>query len=152
MSSININRVITIGLYVLMAVSAVFVLIFYFGSVVPGTDDTPYKEPVITEAFLTWAYILIGLAVLFALLFPIIRMVTNPKNALKTLIGVVGMVVLVGIMYLLASDEVLVITRENPDNVPSTLKWVGAGLNTMYVMFIAAVLAILYSEINKAFK
>jgi hypothetical protein len=152
MSSININRVITIGLYVLMAVSAVFVLIFYFGSVVPGTEDTPYKEPVITEAFLTWAYILIGLAVLFALLFPVIRMVTSPKNALKTLIGVVGMVVLVGIMYLLASDEVLVITRENPDNVPSTLKWVGAGLNTMYVMFIAAVLAILYSEINKAFK
>lgn len=152
MPSININRVITIGLYVLMAVSAVFVLIFYFGSVVPGTEDTPYKEPVITEAFLTWAYILIGLAVLFALLFPIIRMVTSPKNALKTLIGVVGMVVLVGIMYLLASDEVLVITRENPDNVPSTLKWVGAGLNTMYVMFVAAVLAILYSEINKAFK
>jgi hypothetical protein len=152
MSNISINRVITIGLYVLMAVSAVFVLIFYFGSVVPGTEDTPYKEPVITEAFLTWAYILIGLAVLFALLFPIIRMVTNPKNALKTLIGVVGMVVLVGIMYMLASDEVLVITRENPDNVPSTLKWVGAGLNTMYVMFIAAVLAILYSEINKAFK
>jgi hypothetical protein len=152
MSNISINRVITIGLYVLMAVSAVFVLIFYFGSVVPGTEDTPYKEPVITEAFLTWAYILIGLAVLFALLFPIIRMVTSPKNALKTLIGVVGMVVLVGIMYMLASDEVLVITRENPDNVPSTLKWVGAGLNTMYVMFIAAVLAILYSEINKAFK
>jgi hypothetical protein len=46
----------------------------------------------------------------------------------------------------------LVIARENTDNVPATLKWVGAGLNTMYVMFVAAVLAILYSEINKAFK
>ncbi len=152
MSSNLINRIITISLWALMAVSAVFVIIFYFGGVVPGTEDTPMKEPVITEAFLTWAYILVGLAIVFALVFPVIRMINNPKNALKTLVGIVGMVVVVGIMYLLASDEVLVLARENTGNVPSVLKWVGAGLNTMYVMFVAAVVAILYSEINKAFK
>jgi steroid 5-alpha reductase family enzyme len=148
----NLNRILTIALWALMAISAVFLVFFYFGKVVPGTEDTQFVEPVITETFLLWAYILLGLAILFSVAFPIIRMVTDPKNALKTLIGVAGMVIVVAIMYLLASDEVLVIARENPDNVPSTLKWVGAGLNTMYVMFVLAVIAILYSEINKVFK
>lgn len=148
----NFNRIITILLYVLMGISAIFTLIFYFGNVVPGTENTAMKEPVITDSFLLWATILLGLAVVFALIFPIVRMFTSPKNALKTLIGVVGMVVVIVIMYFFASDEVLVIARENPGNVPSVLKWVGAGLNTMYVMFVAAIVAILYTEISKAFK
>lgn len=152
MSSNLIHRIINISLWALMAISAVFVLIFYFGGVVSGTENTPMKEPLITEAFLTWAYFLVGITILLALAFPVIRMISNPKNALKTLIGVVGMAVVIGVMYLMASDEVLVLTRENSGNVPFVLKWVGAGLNTLYVMFIAAVVAILYSEINKVFK
>lgn len=148
----NFNKIINIVLYVLMGISAVFIVIFYFGSVVQGTENTPMEEPVITEAFLIWAFILTCLTLLFALAFPVIRMFTNPKNAMKTLIGVGGVIILVIVMYVFASDELLVMARENKGNVPSVLKWVGTGLNTMYVMFIAAVITILYSEINKAFK
>jgi uncharacterized membrane protein YuzA (DUF378 family) len=57
-----ISKIITISLYVLMGISVVLMLIFYFGSDVPGTADTPMREPVVTETILTWAYVLVGLA------------------------------------------------------------------------------------------
>lgn len=148
----NKKRIISIALYVLMAVSAIFALIFYFGGVVAGTENTTFEEPVITEIFLIWAYILLGLTMIIAILFPLIRMFKNPKKALKTVFGVIGLSILVGIMYLLASDEVIVLTRDVPGNVPFVLRWVGTGLNTLYVMFVAAVLAIIYAETSKAIK
>jgi hypothetical protein len=56
-------------------------LIFYFGSDVPGTENTPMREPVVTETILIWAYILVGLAAFIgSVIFPLIRMVMNPKN------------------------------------------------------------------------
>ena len=147
-----IRKIITISLYVLMGVSVLLMLIFYFGTDVPGTADTPMREPVVTETILIWAYILVGLAIFAALIFPAIRMLTNPKNAKKTLIGLVGVAVIVFIAWQFSSDEVLPLATENPDNVPHVLKMAGTQLGTMYILLALAILSIFYTEIRNIFR
>ena len=135
-----------------MGVSVALMLIFYFGTDVPGTADTPMREPVVTETILIWAYILVGLALVAALIFPAIRMVTNPRNAKKTLIGLVGVAVIVFIAWQFSSDEVLPLATENPDNVPHVLKMAGTQLGTMYILLALAILSIFYTEIRNIFR
>jgi flagellar biosynthesis protein FlhB len=79
-------------------------------------------------------------------------MVMNPKNAKKTLIGLVGVAVIVFIAWQFSSDEILNLATENPDNVPNVLKLAGAQLGTMYILLGLAVLSIFYTEIRSLFK
>ncbi|MBI1287170.1 MAG: hypothetical protein GC178_06280 [Flavobacteriales bacterium] len=94
-------------------------------------------------------YILFAVATLAAILFPIIQLVQNPKNAKGALIGIGALVVVVGISYALASDV-------NPGNTegvtPETAKQVGTGLYAFYILAIVAVGATIYSEVSKFFK
>ena len=147
-----ITKTITISLYVLMGVSVALMLFFYFGADVPGTADTPMKEPVVTETILIWAYILVGLSALSAIIFPAIRMIMNPKNAKKTLFGLLGIAVVVFVAWQFSSDEVLPLATEHPDNVPHVLKLAGAQLGTMYILLVVAILSIFYTEIRTLFK
>ena len=147
-----LTKAITISLYLLMGISIVLMLLFYFGTDVPGTADTPMREPVVTETILIWAYVLVGLAIIVAVIFPAIRMIMNPKNAKKTLIGLAGIAVIVFIAWQLASDEVLQLATDQPDNVPHVLKMAGAQLGTMYILLVLAVLSIFYTEIRHLFK
>ncbi len=135
-----------------MGVSVVLMLIFYFGADVPGTTGTPMQEPVITETILIWAGILVGLAALAAIFFPLVRMVMNPKNAKKTLFGLVGVAVIIFVAWQFSSDEILPLATENPDNVPHVLKLAGTQLGTMYILLGMAVLSIFYTEIRSLFK
>lgn len=147
-----LTRIITILLYVLMGISVALLLFFYFGADVPGTADTPMREPVVTETILLWAGILVGLAAFSAIIFPAVRMIMNPKNAKKTLIGLVAIAVIVFVAWQFASDEVLQLATEHPDNVPNVLKMAGAQLGTMYILLAIAVLSIFYTEIRNLFK
>ncbi len=147
-----LSKIITYTLYILMGVSVVLMLIFYFGADVPGTTGTPMQEPVITETILIWAGILVGLAALAAIFFPLVRMVMNPKNAKKTLFGLVGVAVIIFVAWQFSSDEILPLATENPDNVPHVLKLAGTQLGTMYILLGMAVLSIFYTEIRSLFK
>ncbi len=147
-----VRKIITFSLYVLMGISVALMLFFYFGAEVPGTAGTPMSEPIATETILIWAYVLVGLAAASAVIFPLIRMVANPKNAKKSLIGLAGIAVIVFIAWQFSSDEVLNLTTEHPDNVPHVLKMAGTQLGTMYILLILAILSIFYTEIRSLFK
>jgi hypothetical protein len=147
-----LTKAITITLYVLMGISVALMLFFYFGADVPGTADTPMKEPVVTETILIWSYVLVGIALLSAIIFPAIRMVMNPREAKKTLIGLGVIAVIVFISWQFASDEVLPLTSPHPDNVPTVLKMAGTQLGTMYILLLIAVLSIFYTEIRNLFR
>ena len=69
-----------------MAVTVVFALIFYLGDVVPETAGTRLEEPVITQSFLVWAYILFFVTAGITVVFSIINFIVNPKGGKKTLI------------------------------------------------------------------
>ncbi|NOY38086.1 MAG: hypothetical protein GXO83_11005 [Chlorobi bacterium] len=149
----RINKIVNIILWVLLGISVVFGVFFYLGKVVPGTEGTNIQEPVVTNAMLTWAYVLFGITLVITLVFSIINVIANPANAKKGLISVlfIGVVFVAG--YFLASDTPLNMPGyEGSGNIPSVIKWVGTGLNAAYILAVLAILAIFYVEIAKIFK
>jgi len=147
------SRIIQIILWLLMAVTIVFAVLFYFGNVKEGTMDTRLEEPVITQTFLTWAYILFFAAAGITVIFSVINIIINPKGLKKGIVSLVVVAAVVFIAYLLADDTVLRMPHyTGGGNVPSTLKFVGTGLYTAYFLVGLAFLAILWSSLSRLFK
>ncbi len=136
-----------------MGVSVVLVVLFYFGKIVPGTEETNMEEPVITELFLKWTYIMAIGATVIALGFSIVNLINNPKALKQSLIMIVVGAVLVVAAYFMADDQVLSMPGyEGTQNIPGTLKFAGTFLWLAYILAGLAVLTILYSEVAKYFK
>lgn len=147
------SRIIQIILWVLMAVTIVFAFIFYFGNMVEGTEGTRLEEPVITQTFLSWAYILFFAAAAITIIFSVINIVINPKGIKKGIIALVGAVVIIIIAYLMADDTVLEMPYfTGKGNDPTTLKWVDTGMFTAYILVALAFLAIIWSSVSRIFK
>lgn len=96
-------------------------------------------------------YTLFFIALGAAVILPLINAIKAPANLLKSLYGVIALIVVFIIAYALSGSyvkpqwAVLGITE-------GTSKLVGAGLITFYIVIIAAVIGLIYSEISKAFK
>lgn len=142
------SKILRIVLIVLIAISALLTILLYAG----GKDIS--GGPVYTNIFILWAYALTGIAVGFTVIFPVIQMITNPKNAKKGLLGIAALVVVIAIAYGLSSGEALGV--RNPDlvqyDVPSTLKYAGTMINSIYVLAIIAFVSVMYVEVSKMFK
>ena len=147
------NRIIQIILWVLMALTIVFVVIFYFVNVVEGTEGTRLEEPVITTAFLNYAKILFVITLAITIVFAIINVVINPKGLRGALIALVVGTLIIVIAYLLSDDTVLRMPHyTGKDNVPGTLKLIDTGLISTYFLLGLAVLAIIVSSVSRLFK
>ena len=142
------NKVLRIFQIVLFALSAIFTIMFYAG----GEDIS--GQPTFTNIFIIWAYVLIGISVGIVIIFPIFQMITNPQNAKKGLLGIVGLIVFIGIAYAVSSTELLGI--KNPElvkyDVPSVLKYAGTMLNSVYILAVVAIVLMIYTEVAKIFK
>ena len=90
------------------------------------------------------AYILIGVCILTAVGMPLVKAFGDPDSLKKMGMGVGALVVVFLIGYFTASGE------NSGDASETTAKMVGAGLTTFYVLAIAAIGGIIYSEIKKA--
>ena len=96
-------------------------------------------------------YALIGIAVISVIVLPLIKAIDNPKTLIGTAIGLGVLLVVFGISYAISGDEVL--PRYVAQNVgPGISKFVGGLLTTMYLLFGAAIVGIVYTEVSKAFK
>ena len=151
------TKILRIALIVLFSVSAIIILIYYAGGkdtieLAGGTKIETY--PKATNLLLVWATILTGVAVGCTIIFPVIQMISNPTNAKKGLIGIAALAVIILIAYAFASDETLNIQNIElaKYNVPSTLKYAGMMLNSVYALAFTAIGSMAYSEISKAFK
>lgn len=136
----KLAKITSIILYILLGIATVLGVLFYLNYV--------SEEPLIDTM-----YVYVIIASLFAIGFPIYQLFTNPKGAINTLIGLGVLGIIVLIAYSMASDQVLnLVGYDGPDNVPSTLKAVGTGLITTYILFFLSLLAITVTEIYNAFK
>ena len=149
----TLKTTLKIIMWVIMGISILVILWFYMGPVVPGTEGTSLAEPVATNYALWWAYFLFALTVVITLVFALVNIFTSPGGLKRSLIVLVGVAILIGISYVLASDQILTIPGyEGTGNNPVTLKWVGTGLIATYILAGLAFLAILYVEISRIFK
>lgn len=96
-------------------------------------------------------YVLLFLTVITAVGFPLLQITQNPKTLVKSGIGVAGLVVLFLISYALSGSEVTIkyTTMGVGENGS---KLIGAGLIMFYVILIVTIIAMVFSEINKALK
>lgn len=146
----KLSLILRIVLIVLMAITGIFIILFYFGGAVEGTEGTEFYEPSVTEGMLKWTYALFFIALAGAIGFPASYILKNPETAKKTLISVLFIGVVVLIAYLLADDTVLNMPGyKGEDNVPDKLQWAGTGLITTYLLFGIALLSIIGSEVLK---
>ncbi|MDR1755553.1 MAG: hypothetical protein LBR65_01140 [Culturomica sp.] len=147
-----IDRILNIMLIVLFVITAVLLGLFLFGGEAPGADPQ-YWTPAYTSSLLNWSYILCVIACVAALIFPIIRLLTRPKEAMKSFIGVAVIAVFILIAYSMSDGTPLnLIGYTGPDNVPSTLLWTDTTIYTMYFLFAAAILAIVGGELYRKFR
>lgn len=146
----RIRKLTPLILWILTIVTALFALFFYFGKVVKGTGGTRYEEPVITNAFLIFAYILLCITLLVTLFFSIRGLILNAEGVKVALIALGGAVVLVIIASLLADNTVLDLPHyKGKDNVPRTLFLTDVGLYVAYFLAGLAFIAIIYSELRR---
>jgi hypothetical protein len=100
-----------------------------------------------------WTYLLTVLSVIFAVGFPAVQVISDPKQGIKALFSVIGIGILMFITYKLGDDTIMDIAGYNgTGNVPKTLKLTDMAIFSMYAMTAGAVIALLYSEISKLFK
>jgi len=119
-------------------------------SVVPGVLF--YAGMLDTEIFINWAKILLIVAVVVMVISPIYGFIIHPQNIVKMLVSIVGMVVVIGIAYMLAGNEFTNYRLEELNSTVETSKLVGMGLFATYIAFGLTVIAIFYSSIVKLFK
>ena len=95
-------------------------------------------------------YLMVGLAALTAIGFGIKNMIQKTGSAKKTLVTIGGLIAIIIIAYITASDEVL--NEYKKYNITtSASKQVGMGLITFYILIFGAIAAVLYSELSKMF-
>ncbi|CCZ07804.1 MULTISPECIES: hypothetical protein [Culturomica] len=139
------EKILKIVTIVMFAVTAVILGMFIWGGDVP---DQQYTTPVYTASLLNWAYVLFVIAVIAAVIFPIVRLFTRPKQAMKSFIGLAALAVVVLIAYAMADGTPMnIIGYSGTDNVPSRLIFSDTIIYTMYILFGAAIIAIFATEL-----
>lgn len=97
------------------------------------------------------SYALVIIAILTALLLPLINSFSDPKKLVKIALGLGVLVVIFFIGYAVSSDEVTsVYARHGVDE--SSSKIIGGALITMYIFFVVSFLSIIFTEITKLFR
>jgi hypothetical protein len=97
------------------------------------------------------SYILLFVSVIGALVFPIIKLLDQPKVLIRTGIGIGVMLGIFLLSWIFSGDEVTKLYENF--NVDATLsKRIGGTIIMMYILFFATIALAIYSEIVKFIK
>ena len=121
------------------------------GEVLSGWESLVWFR---TDIALVWAYILVLLTAIAAIVFPLIAVISHPKALIRLLLVLAGAAVLVVISYVLSNDKPIdIIGYTGTGNTdPGTLKMIDTVLFITYMLFGLALGSILYSIVSRAFK
>lgn len=146
-----------VSYYVLYAIFAIIIIVlglFYFGG--EGEQIVPdMSNPAHTDTLLYLLYGLLGFTVVITVLAFLAQfgaaLKDNPVAALKSLLGVVLLVVVMIVAWSMGSEEPLVLQGyDGNENVPFWLKITDMFLYTLYFLIAACIVAMLGSSIKKA--
>jgi hypothetical protein len=117
--------------------------------------DVDVQDSLLNPA-LNYTYFLSFVAVIGVFGFSIYQIISNPKQGLKTIIGIVALLVIWFISRAFATDEVTYnymaagLMDDEAGHKASLLS--GAGLIMTFILLIATLVAIVYVEVAKIFK
>ena len=108
-----------------------------------------YKDNLPVDVLLTWAYIMVGIAILAVIGVGLaIGLVNNPKGVVKLGIGLAAIAVICLVAYLIAPGAPALGMLQQPD--AATLKLTDTILYLTYFAGILAIVAIIAGEIRLA--
>ncbi len=147
-----------VSYYVLYAIFAVILAVlglFYFGGDAAPIPSAPeMQNPAYTDALLYLQYALLGLGIAVTIIAVILQfgavLKDSPVSALKSLGGIVLLVVVLIVAWNMGSGEPLVIAGySGTENVEFWLKLTDMFLFTIYILFAGTILAMLFSSVKK---
>ncbi len=101
---------------------------------------------------LYFTYFLFAITALAAIAFPIIQIAKDPKEAKVTLFGILGICVIFIVSYFLSTGQIVVDAELNMIADAGTSKLVGAGITTLYIFFVVALVSMIYTEVTHLIK
>ncbi len=101
---------------------------------------------------ITYTYMLVALAVLLAVLFPVVNIFVNPKSAVRALIGLGGVAIILVGAYFLASGEPMRLGDGTIYDSTFGLYLSDMMLFLTYSAVVVAFLSIITVELRSAFK
>ena len=132
--------------YVLLALSAVSILLLpVMGGMEGGVDKS-------VGLMLIWAYVLLGLTIVITLLMPLVNLIKNPGNALRSMLGLGILVVAIGVCYALSSDTPVVNSAGGFFEDKLALRLSDTGLYAAYFALAATIVVVIFGEIRNSFK
>lgn len=134
----------------------VILLIAGFLAVVAGVSTYDSNAPKTVTAGLDFMFnfsvVLIALTAFAAILMPIVGIIQNPGKSVKSLVGLVIVVVVFLVAYALSSEEpILLASGKTLDNT-FDLKFADTAIYATYFMFAGVLLSIVVGEVYKLFK
>ncbi len=145
------TKLLKIFSWCLMIASIVFTVVFFLRIF----KVTPSEQLDVAGTFIIWAYILLGLGVVFTLVLPLINFILNPKNIKGVLISLVFMAVIFVVSYLMADTTPLVTATSATDlnfSNPTVLKFTDTGLFATYLLFVISLLLLLLTGLKGVIK
>lgn len=109
-------------------------------------------EQLVVNFGIVAAYILIGLGVVLAVVFPLIQSASNPKSLVKAGIGLVAILVVFGIGYALSDGELNTKFLQSGVDTEGLSQTIGGMLKMVYLLMGVAAAGIVYTEFSKALK
>ena len=125
-------------LYLLMGLSALFVILFYI-------------NPANPDLILFWMYALLILSGVVILSVNTFAMAKNPKGSYKALIYIAGMLILGFLSYIFSQNTYSPAMLEKYSITANTVKLVGAGLTMTYLILAISIGALIYTSVIKFF-
>lgn len=147
------------ALYAMFAIILIVLALFYLGgdatgdALIPGVDPEMW-QPAQTEALLYLTYVLLGVAIAATVIGALFQfgaaLKDNPANAIKSLLGLVLLVVVLVVAWTMGSSTPLEIPGySGTDNVPFWLKLTDMFLYSIYILLFVTIVAIIVSGIKK---
>jgi len=137
--------------YLLMALAIVFIVFVWVKGDETIAGDLGLQAQIL-DPFMTTAYVALGLAVAAAVLFSILSVAMNPKNAVKAIIIIAGLVILGVITYSMAGNDFGTVKLQKLDTTAEVSRQVGAALYYTYIVGALAIIATIYASIAGLFK
>lgn len=150
----KISKILTIVLWVILAVSAV-IIVSMMANISENSADPVMGGWINTN--LVWAYILLFVGAGIALFSGVFQMVSDFATAKKGLIAIAAFVVVALAAYMLSTDAMpnfIGVERFIAEGTltPQVSRLVDTGLYATYILFGLAIVSIVWSSISKAFK
>lgn len=137
--------------YLFIGLATLFILLVWTNGDDALISDLALQDSIM-DPFLLTAYVAIGIAALSAVIFSIVNMAANPKNAVKILIILAGLIVLAVITYSFAGNDFDIVTLQRLEATAELSRQVGAALYYTYIIGAITVVVTIFASIAGLFK